>query len=137
MEKQEAECERDRVRVEKLEAESKIERARLEKQEIEREGLPPSLPIQGVIEQDTMENRELQHQFQQRLDKLQEVVEQERIEKLELQHQLRKVESVLNITKDALTMEQETRKVEQLQYRKMTERVTHEIMHSLYNTHIY
>ena len=55
---------------------------------------------------------------------IQEVVEQERIEKLELQHQLRKVESVLNITKDALTMEQETRKVEQLQYRKMMERVT-------------
>ena len=72
---------------------------------------------------------------------MQEVFEQvlERMEKHELEHQLREInlKGVLNRTKDDLTMEQETRKLEQLQYRKMTERVTHEIMHSLYNTHIY
>ena len=61
---------------------------------------------------------------------MQEVVEEERID---LQHliQLREVKSVLNKTKDALYMEQETRKLEQLQCRKLIERVStnHEIMH--------
>ena len=55
---------------------------------------------------------------------IQEVVEQQQIEKHELQHQLREMESVLNRTKDDLTMEQGTRKLEQLQYRKTMERVT-------------
>ena len=55
---------------------------------------------------------------------IQEVVEQEQIEKHELQHQLREIESMLNRTKDAWNMEQETRKLEQLQYQRMMERVT-------------
>ena len=55
---------------------------------------------------------------------MQEVVEQERMEKHELKHQLRELQSVLNRTKDDLTMEHNTRTLEQLQYRKTMERVT-------------
>ena len=55
---------------------------------------------------------------------MQEVVEQERMEKHDLKHQLRELQSVLSRTKDEMTMEQETRKLEQLQYRKTMERVT-------------
>ena len=55
---------------------------------------------------------------------IQEVVEQQQIEKHELQYQLREMESVLNKIKDAWNMEQETRKLQQLQYQRMMERVT-------------
>ena len=55
---------------------------------------------------------------------MQKVVEQEWMEKHELKYQLREMESMLNKTKDAWNMEQETRKLEQLQYRRMMERVT-------------